>query len=470
MKLKNRSLITITLIIWVFLLFFSASAFSSTFKIIGKRANVDLSDLLGGDEKKYSEIEIRKVCAAITERYHSLGYTGFYIKSAIIKKDSSVELFFIDPVVESVKIHGKGIINDSEIAAEIYIQGGIFNEFILKDNLKSVKKRYSIKRVKIELNRTPEGNITVIVNAEKNFWSGDISIYSEPVYGPSCSAAFTFDIRSAEISLFMESSSGINDAGYRKAGLAYSLNFPGNETGLFFSINYTSSDDAVDDRGEYFYSSEIEEVNGAIRIRDKPLEVSLILLSSFATYGNYPAEDGGLVFSGASVDFRYNDKFLRIDPLDAVSAGLNCDVGWNNIESETAVRIKFNGDFAIPLCTFCSLSVEVYSDFTSEDMRLFHPYVFDRVLPCRSGNYTTSTWRTIGRSGLLFGIYSRKFYISPEYIYGLYDKDTGTDSVSAAGVKALINSDSFKAEVSYILENGKNLKEGIFNFSAKADF
>jgi outer membrane protein assembly factor BamA len=80
------------------LIFFIKLPLFAPIIIEGKKADVELNDLLLSRKKVNNETDVKKLCVEITERYHSNGYTAFKIINAVIKKDGTLHLNFSDPM------------------------------------------------------------------------------------------------------------------------------------------------------------------------------------------------------------------------------------------------------------------------------------------------------------------------------------------------------------------------------------
>jgi len=67
---------------------------------------VDLRDILHGNNGRLSENDLKRICAEITDRYHDRGYTAFYIKRAVLNKDGTADLFFVESIVAGITVAG----------------------------------------------------------------------------------------------------------------------------------------------------------------------------------------------------------------------------------------------------------------------------------------------------------------------------------------------------------------------------
>ncbi|HOP61894.1 MAG TPA: hypothetical protein PK906_00875 [Spirochaetota bacterium] len=466
MKFKIRF---IHIAILIILTITAMPVFPASVEIKGKRADVDLSDLISVPDRVLTETEIKKLCVRITEKYHNLGYSAFYIREVKIKKNGDIELSLCDPVVERVLIKGEGVF-DSTASVMIYREGAVFNEFILKGNIGFFKKQYSVKKVRADLNRTENGDVEIVVNVTGNSLSGQITAASEPVYGGSARVELAHKSRTSGITGFMEYADGPGDAGYKNGGFKFSYRPEGVKYSLSASMDFIDSDEYLDDKGDSTYSAVRGQGEAGITADYKAWSFTGAVVSSYAEYDDYPLTGGGASLTGISLKLMYDDKKYRVDPLDAAQAVISCRSGWNNIESKQALKLNMTGNISFPLVGIFSVGGGVFSTYTNEDMRIFHSYIYDREFPCRNEDFSTSPWRVVPRFGIKAGIYDRLFYISPEYISCLYDNDGKTGYLQAAGIRILLITENFRSMALYTIGIGEKISDGVIMVSAGASF
>lgn len=469
MNIRDKIRAAFLSVFLVMLVSFFSPAYSSAIEITGKRNDIDISDLTGSADKYYTETEIKKLCAAIIARYHSLGFTAFSIKTAVLRKDGRVKLVFSDPVVERIIVRGLNNYSD-DIRTKIYQIGAVFNEFILQDNISTIKNSYSIKRVTVDLNRTENDNIEIVLTVENKILKRNISILSDPVYGFSASTVLSLNLNKYDFTIVFESTTETEKTGFKQAGFGFLYNLSGGAVYLIADIRVADGSDYVDSSGDSVYSFESTEGLSGFKLKNGAYSFFLTAVSSFAEYNNYSGTDGGLLFTGISSGIDFNDEKFRVDPLDVVTAGIDGMFGWNYIEESRRGRLKIHGSFSVPLIEKFSLSAGIKSDYTSEEERIFQHYIFDSFFPCRNEDFTVSSFRAVTNFGILFEVYDRLIYLSPEYNAGLYDNDDNIEYVYAGGVKVMLISEFFTAEALYSCEIADEIGNGVITFSAKAFF
>jgi len=464
---KIKTLLSL-LVVFVFLLF-NEVAYASIF-IEGKKSDIDLSDLLYPDRKITDETDIRKLCAAITERYHTNGYTAFKIINVFIKKDGSVKLHFSDPVVDRILVTGADPDNE-RIAAEIFLKKKAFNEFILNYNITKVKKQYSLIKVSVELKKNEYGNIEIYIIADKRRYSGSFMAASDPVYGGVTSLALTYFYRTSSLSAVYDTTANFNEINYNHAMLDYHYSLADCSWLTFIlALHYKDKKIISDEYQEEKYNSKTFESETGFSINKDEILFSIRALFSRVNFGNYSETDKNYYFPGIFALFIYNDKKYRIDPLDVIAAEINTGYIWNPVEKNMAARMMMKGYLTIPVHYMISLSACINSNYTTEKERIFHDYVFDRTLPVKNREFITSQWRNVIRTGLMFDVYSRLVYISPEFLGGIYSYQKKSKTIHAASFRGILKNEFFLSEIAYIVQSYKKFHDGVISFEFKAVF
>ncbi|GEM_PF-3076039 len=436
----------------------------------GMKADIDLSDILYPGRKLTDEIEIKKLCIEITDRYHNKGYTAFKIKKSILNEDGSVELLFSDPVVENVFVSGTDTYNES-IAGEIFKKNEPFNEFLLNDNIAVIKKEYSIRKIKVDIKRNSNDNIDIFVSPEKRILNGIITASSDTVYGGITFISLSFASGTDRTTVDFESTAGMREASYTKAGINYiSITTWGNLISFLLGIEYEDKKAYIEYPENISYNTRIIQGETGLLLNKGAAVFSFTAVSSYTDYHHYRDIENNYYFHGISAAVKYNDKDYKLDSLDIMTAEIKSEYLWNPVEKNMEIRVIMNGYLTLPVSEFCSLAALFDLNYTTEDEIIFHQYVFDRTLPVRNKDYSIAKWRYTGRPGLLFDIYNRLIFLSTEYYISAYDNQGENEPIQAASVRGLIKSDIFSSEIAYAVEIGKALKEGVLTFEVKAMF
>lgn len=468
MKITNIIIIpTLTLYLIIALLNINVYA---VVVIKGKNADVDLTDILYPGRMLSNETEVRKLCVEITERYHSRGYTAFRIKSTVLKKDGSLELFLSDPLINRISVTGANPYNNT-IAGEIHGVDEAFNEAVLNNNISYIKKKYSIKKLKVDLKRNTDDNIDLYVSAEKRVISSSITAASDPVYGGLTSVSLSFLIPGNLFYFNFATTAGMREASYTEAVVGCFLNSSqDNSISYHISMQYKEKEMYSEQPEEVNYNAGVIEGEAGFVLSKGAAKFFFTAISAYGVYNSNNSSRDGCFFPGISVLFRYNDEHYRLDPFDVSTVEVKSECLRNPAEKKIALRINIKGYSTIPLSEICSLSVSMNSDYTTEDEIIFQEYVFDRTLPLRENDFTTAKWRHTVYPGFLFDLYNRFIFLSPVYTISVYEKCGGKDSVHGFSFRSVVKSEFFSSEIAYTIETGKACKEGVFTFKADAMF
>lgn len=467
MNNPNRFLFTALVIFFTGVNIF-ASTYSQYVEISGRKTDVDLSDIIRPEKPVYDEIDLKKICVDITERYHSLGYTAFRISKAVLKNDGHVLIEFLEPVVDEISVSGTG--SDSQaLQARIYTRGAVFNEFTLSENMKQLKAELSLKRLTVDLKKLNEDKILLKVTAVKRIINGSLSAGSSPVYGAVTGILFNIASDAYVVSTGFETTAWLKNACYSKGVLSFQYK-PEDSFLCRFTGYYKNSADYSDSAGTSVYKSETSAAEISAVFNRQAILTWLGISGEYSNSNQLAGFDEKILFSGITFGLEYDDKNYRIDPLDNMSAEMTLNIGRNYIEENIASRLIMKGKVSIPVAASMSLVAGLDSRYTSEDNRYFHEYVFDRSFPVRENDFVASPWRIVTEFGIMFDLFNRSLYLSPVIAEGFYDCRNRTENLYSGGLKLLFNSAYFSGEIMYSIEVEENPGSGVLSFSANAGF
>ncbi len=445
-----------------------SSPYSQYVEISGRKADVDLSDIIRPEKSLYDEADLKKICVDITDRYHSLGYTAFRIRKAVLKKDGSVSLEFLEPAVEEISVTGAGS-DENVIQGEIYTRGAVFNELLLAENMKQLKEKLSLRRLSVNLKKLSEDRILINVTAVKRIINFGISAGSSLIYGAISNISFDITSGYSVISAEFETTAWIKDAYYNKGILSFKHN-AGDSFFWLFTADYKNSSDYSDNAGASVYKSESSSAEIFAGYNHRAVRTEFGLSGEYSYSNQLAGFDKGLIFSGITCDIGYDDKAYRIDPLDNMAGEIKWSVGRNYIEENISSRLETKGKISIPVSASASLVAGIDFRYTSEDDRYFHEYVFDNSFPVRRDDFIASQWRTVSEVGVMFDLYNRVLFLSPAIAGACYDYINRTEDVYSACLKLIMNSPYLSGEIVYSCEIKENPGSGVLGFSANAVF
>lgn len=106
--------------------------------------------------------------------------------------------------------------------------------------------------------------------------------------------------------------------------------------------------------------------------------------------------------------------------------------------------------------------------YISDKERFSHFYVYDRLFPCRDEDYSIASFRNVCGGNIAYEVLDRTIYISSCIKWGLYNSDSGSKNIFAAGMGLIFTSENVKFEMSWLNDIKYNIREGFLTFSATA--
>jgi hypothetical protein len=434
-------------------------------KIHDRSLEINIEDIVSQAGKVYTETDIKRICAEITKRYHSKGYTAFYIRKVILNKDGTAELFFNESVVKEINISGASA-RYYEIISSVYKKGDVFNEFILKDNISAARKKYNLKHIKTVIKRTDDAQIIIEIEAAEISDEFYFGIFSIPAYGILPELAFTinsglYQAGSAFISSFMQ-----KETSYSKLNLFLKRTSSPEKSGFIITSDYLHIEDSFYNNGTFIYEHDSFRPGAGIWFISGAARFNFLLTATYDILNNYPYAEGGTSFAGIRLKYGYNDETFRIDFNDITICSADFFSGWNFIENSPVCRGEGEYRINIPLIPGFFISLNGYFFYTSDSERFLQSYVFDRNLPCRDNDFTFSSWKGIAGIDAVIEILTRTVYIAPSLKYGLHNASDDVNDIYAAGIKGFIFTEKARFEFSYLYDIDHSVKDGYFLIAA----
>jgi len=433
----------------------------SMITIKGKVSDVNIDKFINSD-KKYDEQELRRLCVEITDLYHSLGYSAFYIKKATIKKNGDVELEFIDPIVSEVKIHCSNRAECLVPAEAIYKTESPFNEKILQQKINELKDLYSLKKVSAKLLRDESENIIIDVTVEKKLFNSQIFIFAHPVYDLISSISIGYGEEKSEyLHLAASASSNQDEIFYKSAALSFYKAGYGN-------LKFFGDSEIIQQRcNGYFDNLFVSAFMGSEYIAQY-FSFSFAPGITYATIKD--SEEKGFSFSGIKLNFTYSDEFSRIDPFEMKVLMIDFFSGWDSLEGIFFVKEKLYGEIRYPIYNVTALTFGIMSYGTNENNPNFHQLLFTENFPVIANDYTTVQFLFIPYWGFLFDLYNRKLLLGGKFFHGIYFSQSNENYINCTSIYLTFKSSDIILEVSYNDNSIKELEEFYIYFKAGVVF
>ncbi len=442
----------------------------SLIRINGSSSIVDVSDILARISGVLSESDIKKICAEITGRYHDMGYSSFYIEKAVRNEDGTVDLLFKESIVAAVNVSGMGE-RSAETASSIFTTGDLFNEFVLKEKISLTKKRFNLKQLNVTITRGDDDNIVLSAVAVERVHEFYTAVYGSPVYGILPALTYRFSYGGFLSGITLESSFNQNERSYSRGSVFLnSDNVPGNPY-FTLSADIVDKKESYENNGELIYKHRSISPEAGFYSYYGVAGLGVFATGTFNEFEDYPGEGEGISYSGMHLKFNYNDTPYKISYGDVTTAEADYYSGWNQIEKHISSKIVIN--YLINFSLFSELFITLNGHFfyTTDDERFARVYVFDNLLPCRSEDFSSASWRNISGIDLNYEFLKRSLYAAPVLKWGIYNSGSENEvdeSVLAAGFKIFFISDKIRMEASYLFDTDNPVKSGSFLFSATA--
>jgi hypothetical protein len=433
----------------------------------GSSSAVDINDLVNIKTDKLTEVDVKRICAEITDRYHERGYTAFYIKRAELNKDGTADLFFQEAVVSEIVLTGVSARSD-EISASIFTIGELFNEYTLKKNITETKNNFNIKKLNVSISRGKGEHIVLTALAVEKINVLETGIFSSPVYGILPELKYRINYGGFLAGVTFSSSFSQRERSY-SSGSVY-FNSDSNPGNSYFTISADATDkkESFSEDYELIYMHKSLTTKGGYCYNNGASWINFFITGTADELEDYPGEDGGFSFSGLQLKLNYDNSPYKIDYSEITSGEIDFSAGWNFIEERMSSKLMLNYLCNIPLNYGFFFSLNGNSFYTSDNERFSHFYLYDRLFPCKGDDYSSASWRVVTGADIAYEAMRDTVYILPGFKWGLHNAEDEKNDVYAAALKLLYNAESVKIELSYSYDIKLHIRDGFFMFSAGA--
>jgi hypothetical protein len=466
MVTEFRRLLFLFLIIFFIYPLFGAQV--KEVRYYGYSGIVDLSTIEYPSSKEITEEWIKRVIAEITGIYHSMGYNAFYVEQVLIKDDGSVEFYFNESVVSSVVLSGAGDSEADAVKSEIFPEGSPYNEFLLKKNIESVKRRYGFRNIHVLLERDSSGKIVINAEAVKIIHRLRFSVTGDSIYGTMPEVAWFILQDNGFIKVLLNSSFGQRDTRVSNSGFFYNRII--NRSDLLIGLKFRESRDCFSENE--LYKSRSISPEAAFSRYSGPFGAGVFFSGDYYMLENYNGlrqSEELSFFSG--IRLFYDNSPYVIDRSEKKNFLLEISGGGNSLENNGDVRFKSSARFSFSLFSRCALILKNYFFMTTEDERLFSEYVFDNSLPGRMDDYSVSDFKNSAGIEAEFEIYPSLFYAGPVFYYGIYrSEENEYNDASSGGIGFSFELKGADVNGAYIYDTSGGVGDGSFLFSVSGTF
>lgn len=433
----------------------------------GSSSAVEINDLVNIKTDKLTEVDVKRICAEITDRYHERGYTAFYIKRAELNKDGTADLYFQEAVVSEIILTGVSA-RSGEISESIYAIGELFNEYTLKKNITETKKKFNIKQLNVSISRGDGEQIVLTVLAVEKINELETVLFNSPVYGILPELKYRINYGGFLAGVSFSSSFNQRERSYSSGSLFFNTESnPGNSY-FTLSADVTDIKDSFSEDNELIYRHQSLTTKGGYCYKKGVSWINFVITGTADELEDYPGENGGFSFSGLQLKLNYDNIPYKIDYSEITSGEIDFSAGWNFIEERMSSKLILNYLCNIPLRYGFFFSLNGNSFYTSDNERFSHFYLYDRFFPCRGDDYSIVSWRVVTGADIAYEAMRDTVYILPGFKWGLHNAEDENNNICAASLKLLFKADTAKIELSYSYDINNDIKDGFLMFSAGA--
>jgi len=442
---------------------------SNLIRIHNTGSAVDIKDILDRNSNKLLESDVKKICAEITDRYHDLGYTAFYIKRALLNKDGTADLYFNESVVVDVIVTGMSQ-REMDISSSLFTKGEMFNEYTLKKNVSAAKKKYNLKQLNVTIRRGEGEQIVLAAHAVERFNEIETGAFNSPIYGILPEVKYRINYGGILAGISASSSFNQTDRSLTRGSVFFnSDNIPGN---CYFTLfaDISERKDSFADNDELIYKHRSLTSGTGFCIFNGAAGMKLFLKGTIDELTDYPKCNGGVSFSGIQLKLNYNDSSYKIDYDDIISGEIDYSSGWNFIEERPSSKLILTYLVNFPLYSGFFFSLNGNFFYTSDEERFSHFYVYDQFFPCKDKDFSSASWRNIAGADIAYELMKRTMYMSPQFKWGFHNAEDSNNNVCAAGVKFLFTAENVRMEISWLYDINEKIRDGFVMFSVSAGY
>lgn len=447
------------------IIFICRPLFAGNVMFHGKTAAIDLSDLETYSEDKLTEARIKSICTEIIDRYHDRGYTAFYIDKAVHRKDGTLDIFFNESVVSS-------IVTDSEsgeykdIANKLFIVGDPFNEFVLKDNISSLKKKFMLRELSTTVTREQDGTILLTVHAERIKYTAGLSFEYDSLRGIIAGVTAGYYGKSFYGGISAASSFGQEEISISEGGIELKEHNTG--SGFASSIKFMTRDDALDDKCSAVFETKRVDANAGWFTVHGMFMFSVNAGAGFVRLQDYYL-DGNTQQYYLHLTALFDDRTFHLDRNDYFIFKADIDTGWDTLFESFFTDCNMSIKTSIRLTRGFYMVLEGESFFSSPDKRFFNEYVFSGLLSFRERDYISSPWINSAGIGLTWELMKYHVYLTPELRGGFFDDGGEFRGTGCAGASLSWHSAFFNADL-MLMKDLSGSGDVVYSFMTEADF
>jgi hypothetical protein len=441
--------------------------------ITGSSLNIGVDDIISMKKGSLTDREIEALGVAITNRYHSHGYTTSYVKKIFISGDGKLEFQIEESRIAGIHVSGisrekSKTINDLLTP----LPPGLYNRFWIEERTGIAQKALNLSSVSIRVeNIENSGDVRLEITARENLpltYRGGMIF--EPIYGATPMLELTMPL--GRTVLTAGGVLGVREGEIKKMeGTFRVYTGAGSASWAFFS-GYTGSRriETWESAGiSYRHTSHTPAV-GLRYLRDVMLfEISAnYAIIDIVTYPDIEKDQRDMRLDVLTA---YSNSHKSIIRQDSTEASVAYSVGRGSIIDSYYQNghVSFRTTFSPVVWLKIKPRVTAYS--TTSDSRYYWSYVFDGNLQGFYDDFTASRRKVIAGTGIEYEIIPEQFYCGPFFNSGRYINESGSwKTASGAGVSGMMLFSNFTFQAHYAWDITRKPGDGGFFISLEGSF
>ena len=427
-------------------------------------------------EKKngiFTEREIEALGVAITDRYHSLGYTTSFVKQISIKEDGTLEFRVAESKITDVDIHGVSEEKAKRIKNTVIpYPDEIFNRFMLEKRIRLAKKELNLSRLAVSIeNIENSADVRLMITAKESLplsFRGGIIV--EPIYGVTPSVEMIMPM--GMVVMTAEAETGVREGEIKKIEGKFRVYAgPRNASWAIFTGYMGSRRIEVWESADIIFSNTVNSPVAGFRFHRKELLFEMAINYRIIYLEDYPGLDKNQSDIRMDVYSGYSNSRRLLNRHDSTEVAVNVSAGRSSIIDTYYQLGHVTCKTSFSPVVWLKIKPRISAYYTSSDSRYYWSYVFDGNLPGFYGDFTASKTKIIAGTAIEYEIIPEQFYCGPFINAGRYsDEDDKYKSASGAGISVMILFSTFSLKTHYAWDITRTPGDGGFFISLEGSF
>ena len=418
-----------------------------------------------------SETDLRKKCATLLKKYHSLGFITAVINKIIIKRNGNVIVLIRDRIVSQIDFIGPEGYNSSlnKFFSSIFFNP--LNINIIKKKIQHVNKSFNIKIYKISHENISHNSLRLIIYYKETDISGfKINIEHNPIYGVDSQVLYIWKTKKFSGNI---NASIAYDDDYNSKLISHSVVSHKIDTKhtLLYSLSAGTKREiysAGSNKNNYYKENYFNAAFGYIILK-KLSYFHIACDNRFYKLFEYENKSPEIYKLGLWGKLIFNTAPLLLDKSEALIINMDIKTGYDFYFNKIYVSGNIFASKGItPLYDirwfYFKTGIGMFA--TNMNERLYKEYIFNNQYSLEKDNFISTQMKIYPTFGVHFDIYKGIVSFYPHFIYGLYlEKPKGFNSFAGVGGQVDLAINSFAIRLGYNQNVQKSVDSSFFYFS-----